>query len=42
VLAMQAHERDITLNQHINNILKDMLQRLESDQCYKTAGFDNV
>ena len=40
LLAMQAHERDITLNQHINNILRQVIELNEVN--YKTAGFDNV
>jgi hypothetical protein len=38
MLAMQAHEKDITLNQHINNILRQVVE-LNQDS-YKTAGFD--
>lgn len=26
-LAMEAHEKDITLNQHINNILKEFIEQ---------------
>ena len=26
-LAMEAHEKDITLNQHINNILKEFIDK---------------
>ena len=31
-LALQAHERDITLNQHINNILRTMLKEEHEDR----------
>lgn len=40
LLALQAHELDITLNQHINNILRQVIELHEDG--YKTAGFDNV
>jgi hypothetical protein len=38
-LAKQAHQLDITINQHINNILKQVVELNES--CYQTAGFIN-
>lgn len=30
-LAMQAHEQDITLNQHINNVLRVKLEKVQQE-----------
>jgi hypothetical protein len=39
-LALQAHKQDITLNQHINNILRQVVEMYEEQDGFKTAGFD--
>lgn len=32
-LMKQAHERDITLNQHMENVLREVIETYESNQC---------
>jgi hypothetical protein len=39
-LALQAHKQDITLNQHINNILRQVVEMYEEQDGFKTSGFD--
>lgn len=47
ILAMQAHKQDITLNQHIQNILQRFVDEQQENSfdddddsyAYKTAGF---
>ena len=37
-LALQAHKKDITLNQHINNIIRTQMPELEGDTQLLTEG----
>jgi hypothetical protein len=32
ILALEAHEKDITFNEHVNNLLKEFIDKIESGE----------